>query len=312
MDNTGAGRLDYRNILFEITDLPYYLNAANFYFKEVFYFMKKNFQSAAALTECAVMIALAAVLSLIKIVDLPAGGSVTVASMLPIAIVAYRHGIGYGFLSATIYGLLQQLLGLSALSYVSTWQSIVAVIFLDYIVAFAVIGLAGIFRKVISHQALAICFGCFFVCLLRYACHVIAGATVWAGLSIPSEAAMIYSLSYNATYMIPEAIILLVISAYVGSNINFESKRPSRMSRASLPQNIRWISPVSGLIIVGAIIADTLLIFPKLQNVDSGEFDIGNLVTVNWTLVVMITAVALLIIASLFAIRGVLYQKSKT
>ena len=83
------------------------------------------------------------------------------------------------------------------------------------------------------------------------------------------------------------------------------------MSRASLPQNIRWISPVSGLIIVGAIIADTLLIFPKLQNADSGEFDIGNLVTVNWTLVVMITAVALLIIASLFAIRGVLSQKSK-
>ena len=32
MDNTGAGRLDYRNILFEITDLPYYLNAANFLF----------------------------------------------------------------------------------------------------------------------------------------------------------------------------------------------------------------------------------------------------------------------------------------
>ena len=283
-----------------------------FYFKEVFLFMKNKFRSASVLTECAVMIALAAVLSLIKIVDLPAGGSVTVASMLPIAIVAYRHGLGFGFLSATVYGLLQQLLGLSALSYVTTWQSIVAVILLDYVIAFAVIGLAGIFRKAIENQALSICIGSFTVCLLRYTCHVISGATVWAGLSIPSEAALIYSLSYNATYMIPETIILLVTAAYIGANINFKETRPSRMSRASLPQNIRWISPAAGLITVGAIIADTLLIFPKLQNADSGEFDIGNLATVNWTLVVTVTAVALLITASLFAIRGVLYQKSKT
>ena len=273
--------------------------------------MKNKFQSAAILTECAVMIALAAVLSLIKIVDLPAGGSVTIASMLPIAIVAYRHGPGFGFLSATVYGLLQQLLGLSALSYVTTWQSIVAVILLDYVVAFAVIGLAGIFRKAISHQALSICIGCFCVCLLRYTCHVISGATVWAGLSIPSEAAMIYSLSYNATYMIPETIILLVIAAYIGANINFKEKRPSRTRRTNLPQSLGWTSPVAGLILVGATIADTLLIFPKLQNADSGEFDIGNLATVNWTLVVMITAAALLFTASLFAIRGVLDQKSK-
>ncbi len=287
------------------------MNAANFYFKEVFRLMKNKSNTARALTESAVMIAFAAVLSVFKIVDLPAGGSVTVASMLPVAVISYRHGLGWGFLSSVVYGVLQQLLGLSTLSYVTTWQSIVAVILLDYVVAFAVIGLAGIFRRAVNNQATALCLGCFFVCLLRYGCHVISGATVWAGLSIPDEAAMIYSLSYNATYMIPEAIILLVIAAYIGSNVNFQSKLPTRMKRADLPQNLGWLSPVAGLIAVIATIADTLFIFPKLQNADSGEFDITGLASVNWTLVVAITAVAILITASLLAIRSVLAAKSK-
>jgi uncharacterized membrane protein len=68
---------------------------------------------------------------------------------------------------------------------------------------------------------------------------------------------------------------------------------------------------VAGLIAVIATVADTLFIFPKLQNADSGEFDITGLASVNWTLVVAITAVAILITASLLAIRSVLAAKSK-
>ncbi len=272
--------------------------------------MKNKTNTVRALSESAVMIALAAVLSLLKIIDLPAGGSVTVASMLPIAVIAYRHGLSWGLLSATVYGMLQQLLGLSALSYVTTWQSVVAVILLDYVIAFAVIGLAGIFRKPIKNQALSLCFGCFAVCILRYVCHVISGATVWAGFSIPSEAAMIYSLSYNATFMLPETIILLVTTAYIAANINFESKMPTRMIRPNIPAKLGWMAPVAGLLAVIATIADTLLIFSKLQNADTGEFDIRGLANVNWTLVVAITAATLLITASLLAIRSVLAKKS--
>lgn len=274
--------------------------------------MKNTNKTIKALTESAVMVAFAAVLSLIKIIDLPYGGSVTIASMLPIAIISYRHGLGWGFLSATVYGAIQQLLGLSTLSYFTTWQSIVAVILLDYVVAFAVIGLAGIFRKPVKNQALSLCLGCFVICILRYACHVIGGATVWAGLSIPSEAAMIYSLSYNATYMLPETIILLVITAYIAANINFESKMPTRMVRPNMPTNLGWMAPVAGLVAVLATIADTMLIFSKLQDAESGEFSIKGLAGVNWTLVVAITATALLIAASLLAMRSVLYHKSKT
>ncbi len=161
------------------------------------------------LVESAVMLAIATVLSMIKLFNLPYGGSVTIASMLPIIIISYRHGLRWGLLSGLVYGIIQQLLGLDTLSWVTTWQSIVAVILLDYIIAFAVTGFGGVFRKKCS-QPMALLLGALLVGLLRYICHVISGATVWAGLSIPTNAAMIYSLGYNATYMIPETITHIV------------------------------------------------------------------------------------------------------
>ena len=112
------------------------------------------------LVECAIMIALATVLSMVKLAELPYGGSITIASMLPIAIIAYRRGMGWGLGSAFVYAVIQQLLGLNSLSYVTTWQSVVAVILLDYIVAFTVVGFAGIFRNAIKSQAAALTLGC--------------------------------------------------------------------------------------------------------------------------------------------------------
>ena len=74
------------------------------------------------------------------------------ASMLPIIIIAYRHGTGTGLMAGLVYGIIQQLLGLNTLSYVTTWQSILAVILLDYIVAFLVLGLGGISAAVLKSR----------------------------------------------------------------------------------------------------------------------------------------------------------------
>lgn len=269
----------------------------------------KRTHALRSLTESAVMIALATVLSLIKIIDLPYGGSVTIASMLPIALISYRHGMKWGLISAAVYGVVQQLLGLSTLFWFTSWQSIVAIILLDYIVAFTVIGIAGMFRKAIKNQAIALAFGCFTISFLRYICHVISGATVWVGLSIPDSAALSFSFAYNATYMLPETIILLVVAVYVGSMINFRSAVPSRIKREDISAKLVWIAPVSGLIAVSAIIADTVLVFSHIQD-ENGNFVIGNLVNVNWTLVIAISAVAILISGSLLAIRHALRTKN--
>lgn len=252
------------------------------------------------LAEAAVMLALGIVLSLIKLLDLPYGGSITVACMLPVIIIAYRHGTAFGLLTGLVFGISQQLLGLNTLSYVTTWQSIVAVILLDYIVAFAVLGFGGIFRKMPS-QATGLTMGALFVCLLRFLCHVISGCTVWAGLSIPTNAALIYSIGYNATYMVPETIVTAVIAYYVGSVIDF--RNPSITSIRSEEQNrIPVLKLLAGAVLAIMLVCDVVLIFMHLQNAETGEFDASGLASVNWILVAIVSAASAVIASVLFVI----------
>ncbi len=253
------------------------------------------------LVESAVLLAMAVVLSILKLFELPYGGSVTVASMFPVMLIAYRHGLGYGLISATVFGGIQQLFGLKNLSYVSSWQSVLAVIMLDYIVAFAVIGFGGSFRKRFgSNQALQLVCGSLLVCLLRYACHVVSGATVWAGLSIPTKAALAYSLAYNATYMVPETIVLVTVAYFLGNSLNFRLPTPVRVSSK---QNRIPVFTIIGLFVAAAaVIADVALIFSKLQDAETGNWNIHGFSEVNWIVVAVITgigfvaAVALIIV----------------
>jgi thiamine transporter len=254
------------------------------------------------LVESSIFIAMAAVLSVIKILDMPYGGSVTFASMLPIVIISYRHGIGWGVASGAVYGIIQQLLGLKNLSYVSSWQSILAVIFLDYILAFTVVGLAGAFRKSIKSQNAALVIGSFLASILRYVFHVIAGATVWVGLYIPTKAALVYSLGYNATYMIPETIVLLIAAYYVGSMLDFRTEQPMRIafdtkSEGKILRFFGWF------LIAGAFVFDILTVFGKFQNAESGEVDFSGLADISkYNIITMcvVSALALIVACVIF------------
>ncbi len=170
---------------------------------------------ALRLTESAIMLAFATILSMVKLVDLPYGGSITAFSMLPILLIAYRYGTGWGLFTAFAHSLLQLLLGMNALSYATSAGAAVAIILLDYVVAFLVLGLGGIFRGKLRSQGAALAAGAILTGALRYICHVISGCTVWAGLSIPDSHALLYSLAYNATYMVPEILITVVGAVYL-------------------------------------------------------------------------------------------------
>ena len=260
------------------------------------------------LVEAALLVALATVLSILKVAELPYGGSITLASMLPILLLSYRNGIRFGLGGGIVYAVLQQLLGLNNLSYFTTWQSVVAIILLDYVIAFTVVGLGGIFRRFVEKQNLALALGGVFVCVLRYICHVISGATVWAGLSIPTQAALAYSFIYNATYMIPETIVLVAVAYYIGSVLDFRRDQPVRLPRmqnespeAGMLRLLAGISALCGLIL------DTILIFPHLQNAESGEFDLGGLAVESfahsfWLPVVIVSAVCA-VLCSVFLLR---------
>lgn len=258
--------------------------------------MKKNLTRK--LTESAIMIALATILSLIPIVNMPYGGSITAVSMLPIVVIAFRHGTGWGTLTALAYSLIQMLFGLNNLAYATSPLAAVAIIMLDYILAFTVMGLSGIFSKVIGDRAISISLGTFFTCALRYVCHVISGCTVWAGVSIPTQAGLYYSLSYNSAYMIPETI-LTVVGVYALSTAFDLKSHP--IKRANYNDRLGLLGIFS--IAVGVMI-NALTVFFSIQNADG--YDITNIKNANWTLVLIVTAVTVLL-----TVISILLQKRK-
>lgn len=260
---------------------------------------KKETRLSVKLCESAMMIALATILSLFKLVDLPYGGSITFASMLPILLIAYRYGTAWGLFTGFVHGVLQLVLSTSTLSYVTGAASVAAVIILDYLAAFALIGLGGLCRG-IKDQRKALALGAVIACVLRYVCHVISGATVWVGLSIPTAGALDYSFAYNATYMLPELIILMIAGFYIGSAIDFRTPRLSAYKKDGDAVSIPSI--VFGALFSAALVFDVASVFGCLQDGETGEFDITGIANVNWIAVAAVTAAAVVIAAVFYAV----------
>lgn len=259
--------------------------------------MKKQ-SSVLRLVEGALLIAVATVLSMVKLLDLPYGGSVTACSALPILLIGYRHGTKFGIFAAFVYSLLQLLLGASTLSYFSTPLSIVAIILLDYVVAFAVLGLGGVFRRGGRSQGQALVSAALLCCALRYACHVISGCTVWAGLSIPTEAALLYSLAYNATYMLPETLVTALGAWYLSRGLDVGGERLSRVATEGVSGRAFAFGLVAKGVAAATAVTDIVLIFRHLQDAETGDFLITGLANVNWLTVGVVTAVG----AAVFAV----------
>ncbi|HXL03879.1 MAG TPA: energy-coupled thiamine transporter ThiT [Bacillota bacterium] len=152
------------------------------------------------LTEIGVTVALSMILSMISIYRMPQGGSISL-EMLPIFYVALRSGGGVGIMTGLTFGLLKLLLGPFV---VHPLQLI-----LDYPLAFAFLGLAGFFRR---YQVLGIILGG----LGRFAMHVISGAVFFATYAPEGTNVWVYSATYNASYMVPELIISIVVMLILG------------------------------------------------------------------------------------------------
>lgn len=166
------------------------------------------------LVEGAVMVALATVLSFIKIINLPWGGSITLLSMLPIVIFSLKRGIGHGLAASFVYSLIQ--FGQGCAEGIFGWGltpvALVACIFIDYIFAFTVLGIAGIFRK---HGTPGMIGGSVLAMTLRLVCHYTSGVLIfgsfgelWNGITINEP--WLYSLLYNGAYMLPEIVFTTV------------------------------------------------------------------------------------------------------
>ena len=150
-----------------------------------------------ALTYGALCMAMSFVLSYIKLYSMPLGGSVTLASMLPLLWYSNKFGMRNGFIAGAAYGLLQ----LIQKPEIYHWVQVL----LDYPLAFMMLGLAGSVKNLQLGSILGVAG--------RWICHIISGA-VFFGECMPEgwSNAWVYSAAYNGAYLLVDLIICIVLS----------------------------------------------------------------------------------------------------
>ena len=165
-------------------------------------------QGILILTECACMLALGTILSFIKLFQLPFGGTVTLCSMVPIIYVSFKYPLKWVLITSVAYGLIQMLASFYAPP-TGTFIAYVAVVFLDYLIAFGVLGLAGTVGKRFNGTK-GLVIGTTVAIAGRFMCHFISGILIWKVYAGEGQSAVVYSLLYNGSYIFFEWIISLI------------------------------------------------------------------------------------------------------
>ena len=155
--------------------------------------------SAKQLTFCAVAMALALVTSFIKVASLPMGGSITLFSMFFMCFIGYLYGPKIGIMTGVAYGILQLI--------IEPYIYAPLQVLLDYPLAFGALGMSGFFSK----KKFGLTTGVIVGILGRYICHVISGYVFFASYAPEGMNPMIYTLGYNATYIVPELIATVIV-----------------------------------------------------------------------------------------------------
>ena len=166
--------------------------------------MKKNW-TVKMLVEGGLCIALSFVLGYIKLFSMPQGGSVTAGEMIPIIIFALRHGSLPGIVVGALYGFVQMLFG------GSIFHPVQAI--LDYPVAFGVLGLSGLFSSEFekTKSVVPVIKGASLGIVLRMIAHTLTGAIFFASYAPEGQNPWAYSIIYNASYLVVEFAITIVI-----------------------------------------------------------------------------------------------------
>ena len=196
-------------------------------------------QKTKRLTESAMLLAVAIVLELASkmfIPEMPFGGQVTLASMLPVVLISYRHGVKWGLVAGIAYAFIQMAIGARTVAaafqpgYFGDGRMLLNAFImcvLDYLLAFTLLGLGGIFRNRIKRPGASLACGAMVALGARYLAHVLSGYILFSGWAewfftqdgfpgwgmtlveslTPGVLGLVYSLVYNAMYMVPEMII---------------------------------------------------------------------------------------------------------
>ena len=148
------------------------------------------------LINISLMLAFSVVLNYFRLYHFPQGGFVTIGAMVPIIFISLRYGAGVGTLAGFVLGLINILQDPFILHPIQ--------VLFDYPLPFMAMGLAGIFPDKIILSAILAFVG-------RFICHFISGVVFFSSYAPEGVSPIVYSLTANATYLIPEMIICCVI-----------------------------------------------------------------------------------------------------
>jgi thiamine transporter len=199
------------------------------------------------LTESAMLLAVAILLELLSKMFIPEmafGGQLTVISMLPVVLISYRHGVKWGFVAAFAYALMEMVMGAKTVT--GAFQpgyfgdaamvgNALIMCFLDYLVAYTLLGLGGIFRNKIQNPGLSLMAGSLVALGARYITHIASGYILFSGWAewfftqedfpawgaalventSPQLLGFLYSVVYNGMYMIPEMIFTALAALFL-------------------------------------------------------------------------------------------------
>ena len=199
------------------------------------------------LTESAMLIALAVVLEFVGrmvIPPMPFGGQLTLVSMLPIVLISYRHGVKWGLTAGFAYSLVQMALGADTVTaafqpgYFGDGTMVVNALImcaLDYVLAYTLLGLGGIFRDKVAKPGISLMLGSLVALGGRYLAHILSGYILFSGWAewfftqegfyawgaklveslSPTMLGWVYSIVYNGMFMVPEIILTAVCAVLV-------------------------------------------------------------------------------------------------
>ncbi len=158
---------------------------------------------------------------------LPYGGTITV-SMLPIIYYSYRRGFSWGIGAGFVYSILQMLLGFY-IPPAGTWWAVLLCVLLDYVIGFTVVGIADIFAKLCGQKRIfGYCVGAVAVCILRFFSSFLSGVILYGSYAPEGMSVWLYSLVYNASYMLPNAILTGILAVILCAAIDPKTLRPMK------------------------------------------------------------------------------------
>lgn len=217
--------------------------------------MKKKWMSTRAITEIAILTAIAYVLDALQgglwRGLFPSGGSIGFA-MLPILILSYRRGLLPGLIAGFILSFIQMMGGVYAIA--DSWYKVLAQIGLDYILAYPCVALAGAFFRTYQkaesqkQKTYFLIYGAVLGGMLKYACHFLAGVFFWPATTY-SDIPAIHSLIYNGLYMVPNIIVNTIVLVLISWKVPQVLQAPEDVAVAKengKPNYLKWL-PLVGV-----------------------------------------------------------------